>query len=391
MSRTIRVFLLLLGVAACDRAAPDGEHDEPDHDDHHIDEPAHEARPRRVELSEVVIRDAGIETEAVATHVIARTVQLPGEIVVDPDRNARVGARLAGIVESVSVRPGDAVAEGDVLATIRAPGLQALRASEAALRARAASARANAERLKTLAEKRMASQQEVTSAKADADALAAEAHAARERLRAIGVGRSHRGPILFQVRSPITGVVTERSVVAGDPVTETSVLATVVSVEEVWFVGHIFERDVPNVREGSSAVVVLNAHPEEDFQGTVSSVAFEVDPGARTLSARIPLTNRKDQLRLGLFGTASVVIDGGERPPTLAVPRSAVTDVHGETAVFVQQSDGHFELHAVTLGNADTTRVEIVHGLRAGERVVTQGAFNVKSALLRDSFGEDHH
>ncbi|MBL4689206.1 MAG: efflux RND transporter periplasmic adaptor subunit, partial [Nannocystaceae bacterium] len=215
--------------------------------------------------------------------------------------------------------------------------------------------------------------------------------AARERLRAIGVGRSGRGPILFQVRSPIAGVVTDRNVVAGDPVTETSVIATVVSAEEVWFVGRIFERDVARVREGRSAVVVLNAHPEEMFEGTVTNISLEVDPGARTLSARIPLKNRDGKLRLGLFGTASIVVDAEPIRPEVTVPRSAVTEVLGEDVVFVRMDDGHFELHDVTLGRFDAEHVEVVHGLRVGEHVVSEGVFNLKSVLLRDTFGEDGH
>jgi cobalt-zinc-cadmium efflux system membrane fusion protein len=75
----------------------------------------------------------------------------------------------------------------------------------------------------------------------------------------------------------------------------------------------------------------------------------------------------------------------------LAVPRSAVTQMLGKPVVFVRHPDGHFERHDVTLGEGDPEWIEIVHGLRDGEQVVTDGAFSIKSAMLRETFGEDHH
>lgn len=383
---------LVAGVG-CPSAPPEAhdDHDEPAHDPHHQDEPAHDGPPRRVQISDAVVAAAGIETAAATPQRIAPTVELVGEVVPDPDRTARVGARIAGIVESVAVRPGDKVDEGAVLAVIRAPGLQALRASQAALKAKASSARANADRLRTLADKRMAAQQEATAADAEASALDAEARASSERLRALGVGRSRRGPILFEVRAPLAGVVIDRGVVAGDPVTETSTVAKVVALDEVWFMAHIFEGDVRRVQEGSPVVVVLNAYPDDPFDGEVESISYEVDANARTLSARIPLVNREEKLRLGLFGQANVVVASEPARATLAVPRAAVTDVLGQTVVFVRHPDGHFELHAVTLGRSDSHFVEVLHGLRVGEDVVVAGAFNIKSALLRETFGEDGH
>nr|MCH9684381.1 efflux RND transporter periplasmic adaptor subunit [Deltaproteobacteria bacterium] len=215
--------------------------------------------------------------------------------------------------------------------------------------------------------------------------------AARQQLRAIGGERARRGPILYEVRAPLAGIVTERRVVVGDPVTTQSVVATIVAIDEVWFLAHVFERDVALAREGSTASVVLNAYPDDSFEGTLTRISYEVDPGARTLSARIPLLNEDDRLRLGLFGTAFVSIGEHVDEPRLTVPRSAVIEVLGAPTVFVEQSDGHLERHEVVLGESDTTHVEIVHGLRAGERVVTEGTFSVKAVLLRSTIAEDHH
>jgi cobalt-zinc-cadmium efflux system membrane fusion protein len=237
----------------------------------------------------------------------------------------------------------------------------------------------------------MASEQEVVSARAEAEALEAQAKAARDRLRAVGVKRSGGNATQFEVKSPMAGVLVERGVVEGDPVTAESVVGTVVALDEVWFLARVFERDVANVHEGARAAVQLNALPEELLPGTVTYVAHQVDPGARTITARIPLGNADGRVRLGLYGIASVAVGEPGGAPVLAVPRGALTEMLGRTVVFVRHPDGDFERHDVTLGELDPEFAEIVHGLREGEQVVTHGAFSIKSALLRETFGEDHH
>ena len=388
MRRLVMLVAFAGAFIGCDRANDEPEPDEPARAPGHEHEKRHDEVPRTVALPDEVVEQAGIVTVPVERRTLAPTVRLPGEITADPDRQASVAARIDGTIETIRVQPGDAVAKGDVLASVRAPSLQSLRAAEASLKAKAASARANAERLAALVEKRMASQQEALAAKAEAESLEAEARAARERLRALGVSGSKRRSILFDVSSPIDGIVLERDVVVGAPVDSETVVARIAATDEVWFIGHVFERDVSRVEVGRFATVRLNAYADRVFEGTVEYVSHQVDPGARTLSARIPLTNADGHLRLGLYGTAHVVAVGEQGAPVLTVPVSAVSQMLGEPVVFVRHDDGHFEVHQVVLGDSDTKHTEVVHGLREGEEVVSEGGFSVKSALLRDSFAE---
>jgi cobalt-zinc-cadmium efflux system membrane fusion protein len=388
---TRRLLLLCLVLGCEGEPAPEDEHASADAD-HHEDEAAHEAMPTRVRLSDAVVRDARITWAPAQPRRIARTVRLPGEVVADPGRRARVAARLPGVVEDARVEPGARVTKGEVIAILRAPDVQALRAEAASLRARAVAARANADRLASLAATRMASEQELAAARAEAEALEAEAKGARDRLRAIGLPRGDgRRAITFEVASPIDGVLVERPVVEGDPVAPETVVGTIVALDEVWFLARVFERDMADVREGAQASVQLNALPEQPLPGTVANVAHQVDAGARTITARIPLSNADGRIRLGLYGIASVAVGAPDGPEVLAVPRSAVTHMLGRTVVFVRHADGDFERHDVTLGDEDTQWCEIVHGLREGEQVVVDGAFAVKSAMLRATFGEDAH
>ncbi len=357
----------------------------------HADEPAHDALPRRVRLSPEVMRDAGIADAPVQREALTETVQVVGEIAADPDRSAQVAARVAGTLEAVHFLEGDAVQAGELLATIRAPGLGSLRADLASLQARAAAARSNLARLEALAGRSMASQQELTTARAEAAALGAEASAAGQRLKALGLGNSG-GNVVFSLRAPIAGLVTHRGVNRGQAVLPETTVAEIVSLEQAWFLARVFEQHVGQVQVGAAAEVVLNAYPDQRFTGTVINLAHQVDPATRTLTARIALANRDDLLRIGLFGAATIAVPPGPLAPAappLVVPRSAVTEIHDKPAVFVRHADDDFELHEVVLGASAPGKVAVLHGLREGERVVTAGVFTLKSVLLKATFAEE--
>jgi len=115
----------------------------------------------------------------------------------------------------------------------------------------------------------------------------------------------------------------------------------------------------------------------------------QIDPTARTLVARIALTNRGDLLRLGMFGTARVATgEQADRKSVLVVPRDAVTAIGDKTVVFVQQPDGDYDVHEVVLGEEALGKVRVVSGLREHELVVVDGVFTLKSAVMKSAFGE---
>jgi len=158
-------------------------------------------------------------------------------------------------------------------------------------------------------------------------------------------------------------------------------------------VARLFEKNLAAVSVGKRADVRLNAYPDQAFTGTVESISRQMDPTARTVVARIALKSRSELLKIGLFGTARVVVDGqGEGMRRLLIPTEAVTRLEERSVVFVGHPEGEFEVHPVTLGTSSGGLVEVLAGLREGEQVVTEGVFTLKSVVLKSSFGEeDHH
>ena len=350
----------------------------------------HTRVPRRVQLSPKVTADAGIKTMPVVREPLTATVDLPGEIGADPDKSARVSSPVAGRLDQISFKEGSAVKRGEPLALLAVPDLGKARAAYAATSAKAAAARTNADRLSSLAEKGLAAKQEALSAKAEADALEAGARAAEQQLGAMGMGTGGGGTQLT-LRAPIAGVVVRRNAVVGQPVTTVETIATIADLAEVWFLARVFERDLEHVRVGARAQVKLNAYKNERFEGPVEYLGKEIDPAARTFLARIRLTNRGDLLRIGLFGTARLERgEASKQPPTVVVPRDALTDVLDDPVVFVRlpSPDNTFEMREVRVGQSSVQKVEILSGVKEGEGVVTDGIFTVKSAFMKATFAE---
>jgi len=352
----------------------------------HRDEPEHEAFPTRVKLSQQVITDAKIECALAAKEVLTLTLTLPGEVTVDPDKSARVASPVSGRLAKIAFKEGSKVKKGELLATVRIPDLARLRADRASAAVKAATARSNATRLQELAQKGLAANQEVANATAEAASLEAEMHALDEQIQALGMGSAASE---LRLLAPISGVVLSRSAVIGQPVTPENTIASIADLSEVWFLGRVFEKDLAAVQLGAQAEVELNAFPQRRFDGKVEYVGQQIDTTARTLTARIRLTNADDALRIGLFGNAHVAIGSGQSHPVLVVPRSAVSEVGGKSVVFVRQTDGDFDVHEVVLGESNLGKIQILSGLREGENVVVRGAFTLKSAVLRNSLAEE--
>ncbi len=356
----------------------------------HADEHEHDELPKRVHVTKEVVAGAKITTAPVVREALATVLELPGEIAADPDRSARVAAPIAGRIERIAFTEGAAVKARDLLAVVRVADLADRNAAFAGSAARAQAAKSNAKRLDALAAEGIASERDRIAAQGEADALDAEARAAAERLHSLGLGATGKAGSLIELRAPIAGIVVLRDAVVGQSVGPDHPIATIVELGQVWFLGRVFENDLARVAAGAPAEVQLNAYPDERFNGPVELVGRQIDPVARTVTARIRLQNRGDLLRLGLFGTARIASGTTQKgAPALVVPRSAVTEINGKPVVFVRHPDDDFELHPVILGRAALGKIEVLSGLREAEEVVVDGAFTLKSLVLKSTLAED--
>jgi cobalt-zinc-cadmium efflux system membrane fusion protein len=342
---------------------------------------------------------AGAATENPVATTPARLVKLAGDIQVvgttsyDQDHLALVGPLVAGRVARLAVGVGDKVRRGQVLAEIESADVGQARADLIAARARAAAAELNLRRESDLAEKRISSAREKELAEAQSITERAAVRAATERLRALGlqpqdVAAIDKGEAADQggrlpVRAPIDGVVLERSVTLGQAVERATDAFKIANTDHVWVNLDLYEKDLPRVHVGGRVEIRADAYPSEVFKGRVAYVVPVVEEATRTAKVRVELANESGKLSFGQLVTARLVGDPSTvAAPVLAVPRAAIQRVDGRSVVFVKGGNG-FERRVVDLGVSTGDEVEVRQGVREGELVASDGAFLLKSELLR--------
>ena len=356
----------------------------------HADEPSHQELPKKIRVAPSVIAAAKIRMEPAARKVLAATLSLPGEIAANPDKSAGIASPVAGRITRVLFQEGARVRKGAALVAIRVLDVENVQASYVTASTKAQVARANADRIRILVGKGLAAPQELLAAEAEAESRQAETQAAKAQLKTLGATLGQSAGSELIVRAPMNGTVVIRNAIVGQPVTANETLATLADLSEVWFLGRVFEKDLARLRIGALADVELNAYPGQYFSGKVSYIGRQIDPVARTVTARIPLINQEDLSRIGLFGTAR--IDTGNKAKkvsVLTVPQDAVTEIGQKPVVFVRHPDGDFEVHEIVLGESALGYVEVLSGLREGEAVVVDGAFTLKSLILKGTFAEE--
>ena len=378
------LFISVLAVcaASCKKPPPPRGDDPPDS--------ARASGPGTVHVATGVQDDAKIRVERVTSEVLGASVELPGEIASQSDRTARVSSPVAGRLDAIRFGEGERVKKGETLAVLRVPDLGRIRGALAAADAKARAARADATRTRTLADKQLATEQAALDTEAAAAAFEAEAAALREQLSAMGIAAQGGSGHQLVLRAPVEGVVVSRDAVVGQPLRSDQTIATLADLSSVWFVGRVFERDLPLVEVGAIADVALTAVPGRRFQGRVDLVSRALDPGTRSASVRIPLENAEGAMRIGMTGTVRVrSFDGGPGAPVFTVPRAAVADLVGRRVVFVRTASEEFAIRDVETGGTAGGRVEIRRGLTDGDEIVVDGVFTVKSIALKSSFAEE--
>lgn len=355
-----------------------------------------EAHSNELEVPVDMLRDLRVTTAEVQQAKAAETfATILGELKVNEDAYAEVAAPLTGRVTRLLVGLGDRVQQGAALAELQSVELGRARAAVMAAAGRVTLARTALERKRALAAERIAPQREVQEAEAELAASEAEAAAADASVRALGASASDSGAdsARFTLRAPVSGVVIARDVVVGQAISDASpALFKIANLAQLWLTVHAFERDAVRIRTATTANVSVAALPGRTMTGRVTQVGGQVDPASRTVPVRIVVANLDGTLRPGMSASAQLAI-GDSTASILTVPSGALQRIGSEWVVFLPKDEGHFDVREVGRGRDIGGQVEIVAGLKAGERVVVDGSFVLKAEAekARGLGGDDHH
>ena len=371
------------------------------------DKAVEKTSPDVVTISDEARETIGLTVVAAEERPFASMIQTTGVVMPNETRVAHIRPLAPGRVEQVHVRIGDRVKAGQALVTYDNIEMGQLAGEYRAAAAAVERARAEADVAGRALERggRLVESGGISRAdyeRRDAEHKRAVAAISTERaamanveqkLRRFGVssaelskltsaeggGGSSRGVL----RAAFAGVVTATNVAPGESVDTERELLTVADLSNVWVLGDIYQKDLGSVRRGQDALITVESYPGETFSGRITYISDVLDPASRTAKVRAEVPNRDGRLKLQMF--VSMQVPTGDTRATIVIPSAALQEIDEQPVVFVQTGDDTFEKRIVKVGPAQRESVPVLEGVKAGERVVTTGAFMLKSKLKASS------
>jgi membrane fusion protein, copper/silver efflux system len=178
------------------------------------------------------------------------------------------------------------------------------------------------------------------------------------------------------LHAPASGYVTARNAFPGQRVAPETELYTIVDLSRVWVMADVFESEAGTVQIGQRAAITAAAYPGRRFTGTVAYIQPQLNATTRTLQVRIEMQNPGLVMKPDMFVTVDLA---SGTQPRMVVPVNAVLNSGLRQVVYVDRGNGHLEPRNVQVGQAFGDRIEILSGLKPGERIVTSGTFLIDS------------
>ena len=313
-----------------------------------------------VVLSASAMKLAEVETFLIEKRVPFKEVVLSGTVKADERRISELTAHFPGRIEKLYVNfTGQKVQKGQVLATIFSPEL-------------------------------VTAQKELLEAIKYKDSNPQFHLAARNKLKLWMFSKNQidaieqTGEVQFysNILSPANGTVTKRNIAQGDHVMEGMSMFQIISLNHLWVEFDAYESDMPWIKLRADIDISLKSIPGKVFKSKVAFIDPLLDVNTRTTIIRAELDNNAEKLRPGMFAQASIksMLSNKE---VILVPKSAVLWTGKNAVVYIKEDHGEsyvFHYREITLGEDTGTHYVVVDGLKAGEFVVTNGAFKIDAA-----------
>lgn len=332
-----------------------------------------------VELSSDQQKLIGVKTVKAAVIPMTKIIRTVGRVEVDESRQATINAKTEGWIEKLYVNTtGSYISQGQKIAEIYSPELLATELefltalkwtqNEMTGKSGAGEARVPASDLN-----KMISQD-----------AAATLEAARQRLllwdmspgQISDIEKTGKPSRTMTLYAPVSGYVTQKMVVAGMKIMPGEKLLDIADLSSLWIVADIYEYELPLVKVGNQATVTLAYLPGVELMSKIDYIYPELSAQTRTAKVRLKLSNSKYRLKPQMFTNVELKISLGKK---LAVPESAILNTGKATVVYVDTGHDAFEPREVKTGIGADGYVEVLSGLRSGEKVVNAANFLIDS------------
>lgn len=341
-----------------------------------------------------------VKTVPVTQRELSHEIALTGEIALNANRTAHISSTVVGTIGSVMIDLGHHVKLGDVLFTVNSVELGQAMNEYQRNAALMALAERNLQRETRLHQQKISSERDVIDAQMAFEELRTAWNASRHALQVLGVregqiqassGEEPTQASRLDVRTPIHGTVVQQHVVAGERIHPDEAVVMISDLNTLWAWFNIYEQDLSALlkREAVDQPIPLAirvaSFPELTFHGTVDYIGATMDEATRTVKIRAEVDNSQRLLRPGMFCQAAVQVDTSD--PVLAIPQTSLLSDEGQSFVFAHMNDNLFIRRVVHTGRHSRGFVEVLEGLSLDDLVVVDGAFLLKSDVLREKMG----
>jgi RND family efflux transporter MFP subunit len=294
-----------------------------------------------------------------------QTLPLTGSLM--PLTEATVKAKVAGELVAVTVREGESVKQGQMLARIDLTEVQAKVAAReadvAAARAQLTWAEKNRSQQKALLEKSFISQSAFDNIQSNYDVAAAKLRAAEAELV---MARKSQGDAVLT--APFSGIVSLRHAQPGERVALDAKIVSIVDLSRLQLEASVPPAAIGQVKVGQTMAFHVEGFAERAFEGRIERINPSATAGSRSISVYATIDNRDGLLRGGMFARGALTLSRVDK--ALSVPASAVREEIGQTFVYAIEN-GIVKRKNVKVGAPDAAgRVQVLEGLAAGDRIV---------------------
>lgn len=330
-----------------------------------------------VSISPTMAQNIGVKTQVVKTMALSREIRTVGRLTYDERLVNHIHTKYGGWIDKLYVDfTGQEVKKDDILLEIYSPELVSTQE----------------ELLLALKYQETLKDSPIPEISRGAKSLA---DSTLKRLQLFDVPKHQIDELIeaksvtktLHIHSPVKGFVIKKHALQGMHVKPGMNLYMIADLSNIWIIADIYEYEVPWIKLGQEAEMTLSYFPGKTFKGKITFIDPVLDPKSRTVKARIEFPNPKWELKPEMY--ANVTLKSEVTKKTIAVPEEAVIYSGDKTMAMIQQASGNFESRELNLGVKTQGYVQVLSGLKAGERVVTSSTFLIDSeSRLKEALGK---
>ena len=321
---------------------------------------------------------ANVATVAATQSSLNKEINAVGIVQFDQSRQAKVTAWIAGRIDKLYIDTvGAYVSKNKPVAEVYSPDLLATQQ----------------EYLLAVKSREQLKNSPISSITQSGESLVASS---KQRLMLFGVKESQiaaleksgKSNIRLPIYTPLSGIVIEKMVQQGQYVNTGDVLFNIADLSRVWAEVEVYENEFANIKVGQKAEIHSQSFPGKPFIGRVAFIYPFLDPKTRTIKVRVEMPNPGMKLKPDMFVNATIKVPLGS---AIVVPVTAVIDTGKRQVLWVEMSPGMFEPREVQVGQQTDDKIQILSGLKLGDKVAVSGGYLIDSeSQLKGGGGQDH-